>query len=422
MNNASKKSKSLSPKILVSCYIASLLEMYDFAIFGFLGAIIHKNYLSFMDKETALFVSYVFFGIGYIFRPLGALIFGHVGDTFGRKISLVTSVSMMGIASLTMFLLPSYKAIGIMACYIIVLVRIIQGISVGGEFTGAIVFAVEHSNKAKAGFVAAIIPAGASSGILLANFVTSILSNPDLPEYSWRFAFLLGFVLALVGFFIRRKLTDTPEFLSIKRARIPLIEGFMKHKIEAFVTICCAAASGAIVYFGGVYLYRLLLEVNPFGNFKFVPILVNGLVVIFLPIFGYISDMFDRKYFVKIASLLTGLFIINCLSPIVKLSEVTFLLVGGIIVYSLLNAAMTASINILVVELFPVKYRMSCSGFFYSIGMGFVGGTVPAVSAYLMKNSDSGVSNISFYLTFLCLFAVLSVSLLSYKKRALSKR
>lgn len=413
---SSADTKKLSPKVLLSCYLASLLEMYDFAIFGFLGAVIHKNYLSFMDKEQALFVSYAFFGVGYVFRPLGSLIFGYVGDVFGRKKSLVTSVSIMGFASLIMFLLPPFEYIGLTACYIIVLVRILQGVSVGGEFTGAIVFAVEHSKKNRAGFVAAIVPAGASSGILLANYVTTILSNPDLPDYSWRFAFLLGFMLALLGYFIRKRLSDTPEFVKIKKSRMPLIEGLKSHKTEALTTLCASAASGAIVYFGGVYLFRLLQEVRPEGNFSFVPLMVNGIVVMFLPIFGYLSDFFERRYFVAVSTLLTGMYILNCLGQILRLDDMNLLIVG-IIIYSLLNAAMTASINIFVVELFPARFRMSCSGVFYSLGMGFVGGTVPMVSAYLMKTHTEGVMYIAYYLSSVCVIGALSVGFLAIKHR-----
>jgi len=412
----SSDAQKLPPKVLISCFIASMLEMYDFAIFGFLSVVIHKNYLSFLDADQALFVSYAFFGVGYVFRPLGALIFGYVGDKLGRKKSLVTSVSIMGFASLTMFLLPPFETIGMLACYIIVAVRIFQGISVGGEFTGAIVFAVEHSKKSYAGFVAAIVPAGASSGILLANFVTNLLNNQELPDYSWRFAFLLGFLLALIGFFIRRQLSDTPVFLSAKRSKVPLFEGLKHYKIEAFSTLCLAAASGAIVYFGGVYLFRLLQTVNPISDFKFVPILVNGIVVIFLPIFGYLSDLVTRRIFIAASSLCMSAFLFLFLKPILYADNMNIIILG-VTIYALLNAALTSGINIFVVELFPAKCRMSMSGLFYSLGMGFVGGTVPMLSTYLIKNYDSGASYIAYYLSFLCFIACLNIGILRLKSK-----
>ena len=169
---------SLSPKILFSCFLASCLEIYDFAIFGFLSATLHKNYLSFLDAGTASLVTYSFFAVGFLFRPIGSLIFGYIGDVYGRKIALVSSVSLMGLASFVMFLLPSYEMIGIWSCAIIILVRIIHGVSVGGEFTGAIIFAVEHSRQNKAAFVASIVASGGACGVLLANIMSKLLQKP----------------------------------------------------------------------------------------------------------------------------------------------------------------------------------------------------------------------------------------------------
>jgi MHS family proline/betaine transporter-like MFS transporter len=137
------------------------------------------------------------FATGFLFRPLGALIFGYIGDKYGRKKSLVLSVSLTGAASLGMCLVPSYDLIGVASCYIIVLIRVIQGISVGGEYSGAIIFAVEHFDNKKAGFVGSFIVSGCLCGVLLATLVSSIVKLPYVPEYSWRFAFLLGFFLSI---------------------------------------------------------------------------------------------------------------------------------------------------------------------------------------------------------------------------------
>ncbi|MBA2629228.1 MAG: MFS transporter [Rickettsiaceae bacterium] len=242
------KDKVLTGKIVFSCFLASCLEIYDFAIFGFLTVTIHKNYLSFLDQDTALIITYAFFAVGFVFRPLGSLIFGYIGDIHGRKRALVTSVSIMGFASFLMFILPTYAAIGVVSCYVIVFVRIIQGISVGGEFTGAIIFAIEHSKNNKVGLVAGIVSAGGACGVLLANLVSRLLQNPALPDYSWRFAFLFGFALAFVGYFVRQQLSDTPFFKKVKNNKIPLFEGLRNYKTESFATLWVAAANGTIFY------------------------------------------------------------------------------------------------------------------------------------------------------------------------------
>lgn len=189
--------------VMISCFFAGCLEMYDFVIFGFLASVIHENYLSFLDKGTGLIIAYLLFAVGFLCRPIGAIIFGHIGDKYGRKRALVISISLMGTASLTLSLLPKYDDIGVIACYLIAVMRIIQGISVGGEYNGAAIYAIEHTNKNNMGLVGSTVLAGSTLGLLLATFINKILENPSLPDYSWRFAFLLGFGLSIMALFGR---------------------------------------------------------------------------------------------------------------------------------------------------------------------------------------------------------------------------
>ena len=208
------KEKYLSKKIVASCFLASCLEIYDFTIFAFFAPIFQKNYFVFLSEESMLVITYLLFAIGFIFRPVGALIFGYIGDVYGRKKTLVVSVSLMGACSLIMFLLPPYQVIGIASCYIIVIIRIMQGLSVGGEFTGALIFAIEHTGSKNIGIVGGIMSAGGAAGILLANLVSGIIQHPMFPESFWRIAFLLGFSLSIVGYIIRSRLSATPLFIT----------------------------------------------------------------------------------------------------------------------------------------------------------------------------------------------------------------
>lgn len=263
------KNKTKNKQILASCFLAGCLETYDFTIFGLLASVIHKNYFSFMDSSDSLIIAYALFAVGFVCRPIGALIFGYIGDTYGRKVALVTSVSMMGTASLSMCLMPSYESIGVASCYLIALARIMQGISLGGEFVGGIIYAIEHFSKKSSGFVGSSVLTGCSSGILLATLVTIGVKSNVAPEYSWRFAFLLGFGLSIIGFFIRQKLTETPEFERVrnKRTKIPLLEGLKRYKLESVSTVLAGAITGSNLYFVVVFLPSYLnktigLELN----------------------------------------------------------------------------------------------------------------------------------------------------------------
>ena len=411
---------NLTKKIILSCFLSSFLEIYDFAIFGFLTKTIYSNYLSFLNRETALIATYAFFAIGFLFRPLGSIIFGYIGDVYGRKIALVTSVSIMGIASLTMFILPSYASIGIISCYIIILVRIIQGISVGGEFTGAIIYAVEHSNKYKAGVVAGIISAGGACGVLLANLVSNIVQNPMLPDYSWRFAFLLGFGLSMIGYFIRKNLSETPVFQNIivNKTKIPLIEGIKLFKIECFATIWASAANGVIFYFGTIYLVKLLEQNIYLENTQNISVIFAIIVAICVPIFGMISDKINRNNFLIYSSFIMGLYILIILNIILNIQSI-YTLIAIIFVYGIIASMIIGTINIFVIEIFPVKYRYSCCSLFYSLGMGFIGGTVPMVSSYIITNY--GYSYLSIYISSVCFMACFSVYLVKKKKLTFTK-
>lgn len=409
-------SNVLTKKIVFSCFLASCLEIYDFAIFGFLTTTIHKNYLSFLDEKTALIATYAFFAVGFVFRSLGSLIFGYIGDVHGRKKALVASVSMMGIASFLMFILPSYAVIGVLSCYIIILVRIIQGVSVGGEFTGAIIFAIEHSKNNNAGLVAGIVSAGGACGVMLANLVSKLLQHPSLPDYSWRFAFLLGFALALVGYFVRQKLTDTPLFKKTNSNKIPLFEGLKKFKLESFATLWVAAANGAIFYFGTVYLVKLVHDTRQDLDSSFIPILVASVVAIGLPIFGMISDKLNRKLFLILSSIAMGIYSLVALNLIVNAQSI-YTLNLFVFFYALLASIMISSINIFAIEIFPVAYRMSCCSLFYSLGVGLIGGTIPMVSSYIIKNIGADISYLGCYIACICFLASISVFLVYLKQR-----
>lgn len=382
----------LSRNAVISCFLAACLEIYDFTIFGFLGSVIHKNYLSFLDANTATIVTYAFFAVGFVVRPIGSLIFGYIGDTRGRKKALVLSVSFMGLASLSMSLLPSYAVIGILSCYLIVLLRIVQGLSVGGEYSGAIIYAVEHFDRNKAGFVGGIVIAGCISGVLLATLVSKIVQSEFMPEYAWRFAFLLGFALSIVGYFVRKRLFETPEFLKItaSKSRLPLISGIRKHFRKCIGTIAIAAANGTNFYLILVFLPNYINK-NFAISTSYFPILTTSILVVFSPLFSWYSDYIGRTRVLGAGLLLTsiwgyaGMQLIS-FYPSQELAILFFIL------HALFYGLQAGTANVFVVEIFPVKYRYSCTALCYSLGMGVVGGTSPVVASLLTNHSSEYLS------------------------------
>lgn len=407
----------LSKKIKLSCFLAGGLEMYDFALFGFLTATFQANYLSFMDENTSLIITYALLAVGFIFRPLGSLIFGYIGDKFGRKKALVLSVTMMGSASLALCILPTYSLIGVSSCYIIALIRIVQGVSVGGEYSGALIYAIEHFDKNKTGLIGGIVICGCVSGVLLATLVCKILQNPELPSYSWRFAFLLGFGLSIVGYFIRKELTETPEFLNLqaKKSKIPLFDGVKAYPLQCLATIFISAANGVNFYFILVFLPGYINKVTGLATGHY-PIITSMILIIFAPLFGFISDKISRVKVIGLGLLAISIFTFISLNNLLinpTIINSYIFLYGQALIFSMT----TSTVNAYVIEIFPVQYRFSCSSICYSLGIGVIGGTSPLLASLIVENFTNHGSYISSYISLISFLGFIAVAMVSYRPR-----
>lgn len=414
-----EKKKSLSWKIILTCMIAGCLEMYDFTVFGTLAYVISKNYLEMADPKLALIISYAFFAIGFCFRPLGAIIFGYIGDKFGRKQALLISITIMGISSLVFTALPTYQQIGITSCYIILFTRIMQGISIGGEFSGSIIYAVEHTDSKYKGLAGSIVAGGCMSGILLASLMANLTTLSFMPEWGWRLAFLLGFVIALAGFFIRIYLTETPEFLAVKKAKktkkIPLIEGLKKSWPQFIATILISATTGINLYVVVIYLPNYLKNhAHSVGAIKWLPTLATFLMALMHPLWGYLSDYLGRKRLLAIGSVLLTAFAFPMIA-VIEYGNLNYI-IGFLIAYSFVAALYMGGMNTFLVEIFPTAERYSLSSLSYSIGMGVLGGSAPVIAAALNKYSDN-VWHLGTYLFVASTLGLFGVGLVHWRQK-----
>ena len=350
-----------------------------------MAPIIRANYLSFLDEFNGLVIAYLLFAVGFICRPIGSLIFGHIGDKYGRKQALVISMSMMGIASLALGILPKYEDIGILACYLIALIRIVQGISVGGEYSGAAIYAIEHSNKANIGVVGSTVLAGTTLGVLLATFVSNILDKPGVPEYAWRFAFLLGFGLSIIGYFIRVRLSESPLF-SKEKTQIqerPLIYGIRRFKKQFIAAILLSGANNANYYFSLVFIpnyFKTYMD----SSVKFNNWMLACFMLLLEPTCGWLSDKWGRNKALITIYLLLACYNLFYLSLLISTSG-SVVGLGFVLLGAVLLSASVATVNIFVLEIFPVECRYSCGALSYSIGAAIFGGTTPLVCSLIME-------------------------------------
>jgi MHS family proline/betaine transporter-like MFS transporter len=297
------------------------------------------------------------------------------------------------------------------------MIRIIQGISVGGEYSGAIIFAVEHFDSKRAGFVGSFIVSGCLCGVLLATLVSSLIKLPFMPDYAWRFAFLLGFVLSIVGYFIRKRLGETPVFKTIQedRIKIPLIQGFINRKRECIVAILISAATGVNLYYVVVYLPNYLKKVTEI-DLWYLPIITTATLALFSPFFGWLSDKLNRVKVITVGMGLVTLYSTIMLSLIDLNSTIAGICIVFLI-HAILFSIQDGTMNTLIVEIFPPNCRFSCTAFCYSIGMGVVGGTSPAISTLITNNFAEPTMILSMYVGGISLLGFCAICFLPRKKK-----
>jgi len=308
-------------RVIIASSAGTAFEWYDFFIFGSLAPVISKVFFAGLDPTPALLAALALFAAGFAFRPLGALIFGVVGDRLGRKGAFLITVSLMGAATFLIGLLPTYAQSGVLGPWLLILLRILQGIALGGEYGGAAIYVAEHAHRDKRGASTGWIQSSASFGLLAALLVivatrTSI-GEEAFAAWGWRIPFLMSAVLLAISVWMRAKLAESPEFQRLREegdiAHAPLKEAFgnrksLKRVLAAFFGIMCA--QGAVWYFTFFYL-QVFLERSLGLPGQTKDLLLIVMTVVSAPLyvyFGWLSDRIGRKP-VMVGGMLLALFL-----------------------------------------------------------------------------------------------------------------
>jgi MHS family proline/betaine transporter-like MFS transporter len=379
-------------RVIVASFIGNALEFYDFTLYGVMGVILAKHFFPSDDEFISLINSFGAFAAGYVMRPFGALVFGYIGDKLGRKKALSTTIILMGIPTLVVGCTPSYEIIGVLAPIIIIFARLIQGLCTGGEYNGAAIFALEHVGKNYPSFTGGLITGSCVVGATMATFLGSQVTKPDMPDWAWRVPFILGAGISLIGYFIRKKLSETPEFKKITPDNslklFKLITDYYKPFISSFVI---GSFNGALTYtlfaFLNVYLHKYLniplnqaMQSNLYGLFAFM---------LGCPIMGYIMDKIGRREFITYASLIiliTGYPMFTLFTSNVGKVENLWL---PQIILGLFVASIAGSAHGFIQNLFPTKHRYKGVSFSFSLGMGIIGGTTPMILLGLVNKTNN---------------------------------
>ena len=387
-------------KVIVAGVTGNVLEWYDFAVYGFFAPIIGRLFFPSDDPTVSLIASFGAFAAGFLMRPIGAIIFGFIGDKIGRKRALVLSVLLMAIPSGMIGILPDHATIGVSAAVLMVLMRMLQGIAVGGEYTSSIVYLAEHAPSKRRGFFTSWTLVGAVGGILLGSGVGALLSNllpaEAVSDWGWRIAFLSGIAVGVVGLLIRRHLPEMPKTESNDSAN-PIIDAFRTEwrAVTQVIGINIFNAVGFYLMF--VYAVTWLIkEVKvPRSDALDINSLSLAVLLVLVPVFGALSDKVGRKSLLLFGS---GGAVLLGYPLIMLMHHVDFMMIMmGQIGFAILLAAYLSAIPATLTEMFPSRVRVSALSVGYNISLAIFGGTTPLVATWIIERSHDDLS-IAWYL------------------------
>ena len=385
--------------------VGNVLEWYDFAAFGFLAPYIAIAFFPSDDEFAGLIKTFAIFAVGYLMRPLGAILFGHIGDRVGRREALLLSVIMMIVPTILVGMLPTYAAVGLTAPVLLLLLRLVQGLSIGGEFTASATFVSELAPEGRKGLHASLTMLGAILGILLGSGVAMILSSSlgedVMNQWGWRIPFLMGIVLGAVAFWMRRSMSSSPEMEDIHAGRDerahPLIEVLTNHRPALLRLASVVLMQGASFYVIFVWLSTYLKEIVQFQVED--PLLLNtiGLACLLpvIPLAGWLSDRFGRRALLLTAG--TGILVISWPLFLVFQQGESGMILGGLVLFAIFIGMAQGPTPAMMTELFPPEVRLTGIGLGYNVTLALFGGTAPLISTWLIKATGTPTAP-AFYL------------------------
>jgi len=397
-------------KIVISGMIGNALEWYDYALYAQFAYIIGLKF--FPKTEFVEILTFALFAAGFLVRPLGGILFGQIGDKFGRRSALVIGIMMMAIPTAGIGLLPSYESIGVAAPIILAIIRLIQGFSLGGEFSGCIAYIVEHSPDNKRGlagsasFVSMCL--GMLMGVGVANVFSYVLSEEDLLSWGWRIPFIFGLLIGLIGLYIRSHLAESPIYKAAKEggylSKTPLRETFTKYWKELLMAIIIYINVTAPFYTTTVFMKYFMHNLGyteQQGSVVCAIILVTMTIV--FPISAYISDKIGRKPVIIFGSILYILGIYPIFVALVSMNYVFAIL--SQIIFAIIIGIYMGPVPTLLVELFPTKVRFTGVALSYNLSAAIFGGTTPMIGTALYQFSGNNLA-LAYYLTVLAIFVL----------------
>jgi MHS family proline/betaine transporter-like MFS transporter len=385
---------------IIAAVLGNVLEWYDFAVYGFFVPVISQLFFPTQTPIASLLLTLSVFGVGFVMRPIGAILFGIYGDRHGRRKALSAVVTLMAVATLAVGLLPTYDQAGILAPLLLVLARLLQGLSSGGEWGGAAAYLVEFAPPGRRGFIGswqqASVGCGFLLGVLMAALLSSVLPHDALISWGWRVPFLVGILLGGIGAYMRLRLDDTPKYAEIeshhKVATAPLREAFTTYRKQTLMAFGLTLHNAVAYYMVLVYMTTYLTNVvkMPRSTALWIGAVCLAIFVVIIPFMGRLSDRIGRR----------PMFIISCVGYLVLAYPLFMMASSGSVVLAFLAEMILVVLlafyagagPALYAELFPTRVRYTALSVGYNIPVAIFGGFAPFIATGLIKLTGSILS------------------------------
>ncbi|MDO8289518.1 MAG: MFS transporter [Parvibaculum sp.] len=394
--------KQAERRTVLAGLAGNVVEWYDFGVYGFFAAAIGSQFFPSDNPSTSLLASFSVFAVGFFARPLGGVMFGHIGDRMGRRFAVIASVVLMVVPTFLMGLLPTYAQIGVAAPIILILLRLAQGLAVGGEYTTSMVLLVEEAQPKRRGRVGSFAPFGAFGGLLLGSAIgatiTSILSPEMSAVWGWRIAFILGMVIGIIVYFIRRRLPPEDVVLDAEAARkAPIVEAFQTQwrTILRVIGLNLVNAIGFYLCFVYATTWLNMVAGIPQAEALALNSVALFMLMVMTPLSGILSDHIGRRPMLLIGTAGMAIFAWP-LFWLMSLGTVPSILAGQL-GFVLFLSCFTGASPAFMVEAFPKHVRCSGLSVGYNLALTIFGGTVPVVAVLLISETENVLSP-AFYL------------------------
>jgi MFS family permease len=372
--------------------VGTSIEWYDFFVFGTASALVFgRLFFPTFSELAGTLAAFASFAVGFVARPVGGLIFGHIGDRIGRKTTLVVTLTMMGVATFLMGLMPTYAVIGVWAPILMVVLRFAQGLAVGGEWGGAVLMATEHSTRERRGFFGSFAQVGSAVGGLMSTgmfLLVQQLPEDDFLAWGWRVPFLISIVLVFVGVFIRLRIMESPVFARIKETRrlvkVPVVELLRSDTRNVLLAAGMYLAHGVLFY--AMTVYTLAYTTREYGlaqNTYLIGVTAAGaLQILTIPLLGALSDKVGRRPVIIFGTLFIVAFAVP-LNFLITSQVPALAWLAVVIGICIGHNAVYAPSAALYSEMFPAHVRYSGASLGYQLG-GAIAGFVPLTAASLV--------------------------------------